>query len=424
MKSKSVLHCTHFASLFRVLLFVPVVIPLLVSGSLAQHVSSKANSLSGAPTEAQIWHLKREERSAPLTDWQTHQSRNFKMMSMLLPAGWQLEVRPGPNFATIDCADNSGRIVVSAASPDKSVGLVVLPADATMDSNSQAFLQRKQTIFRDFKRAFHCTIARPESLVTALSEGAAKIAPGTHAVGQVEPVPGLSAEIPQIVDGANQRGGPHMTAEAGRLRLVGSFEDKPVEMWLVALATHRTEVVEGGTVTYNDLPLAALVYAPPGQLERNDKLLMTVLSSIQIDPEWTRNAQNFVAASYEKINGAYAQVNKIHQQMAQDDANAAAQQAAIRNDTANYRSNVISNVARNRSAALDHSSQQFALYMGDQAIYKDPSTGQRLQMSSGYDHVWASSTGNTDDFILTNSASYDPNGRAGSSGWTQMQLQH
>jgi hypothetical protein len=110
--------------------------------------------------------------------------------------------------------------------------------------------------------------------------------------------------------------------------------------------------------------------------------------------------------------------------MAQDNANATAQQAAIRSDTANYRSNVMSSVARNRSAALDHSSQQFALYMGDQAIYKDPTTGQRVQMSSGYDHVWASTTGNTNDYVMTDSASYDPNGHVGSGRWTQMQMEH
>ena len=89
-----------------------------------------------------------------------------------------------------------------------------------------------------------------------------------------------------------------------------------------------------------------------------------------------------------------------------------------------YRSQVMSNVAANRSAALDHSSQQFALYMGDQAIYKDPSTGQRVQMSSGYDHVWASTTGNGNQYILTDSPSYNPNGNAGSAGWTQMQMEH
>jgi hypothetical protein len=423
MNSTPFVFRNDFARAVRFLLVLSVVFTFLGSESVAQHAPVKAVNTSAGSGDTQVWHLKREERSAPLTDWQTHQSRNFKMMSMLLPTGWQLEVKPGPNFATVDCADTSGRILVSATSPDSTMGLLVLPAEANMSSDSQAFLRRMQSVFQNFKGTFHCTIAPPETLANSLSQGAAKIAPGSHVVGQVEPVPGLSAEIPQIVAAANQRGGSHMTAEAGRLRLQGSFEGKQVEMWLVALATHRTEVVQGGTVTYSDLPLAALIYAPPGQLDKNDKLLMTLLSSLQIDPEWTRNAQYFVAALYQKISGAYAQVDKIHQQMAQDNANAAAQQAAIRNNTANYRSKVMSTVANNRSAALDHSSQQFALYMGDQAIYKDPSTGQRVQMSSGYDHVWASSTGNTDDYILTNSSSYDPNGRAGSSGWTQMQLE-
>ena len=244
-------------------------------------------------------------------------------------------------------------------------------------------------------------------------------------MGQMESVPDLSDQLPQIVSSANQAGPSRITAEAGRLRATGSFEGKQVEMWLVALSTHRTESTpNGGTVTYNDLPLAAILLRPtwPAPIG-SDKLLMTLLSSVQIDPEWTRNAQYFVAALYEKINGAYAQVNRIHQQMAQDNVNASAQQAAIRANTANYRSSVMSSVAHNRSAALDHSSQQFALYMGDQAIYKDPATGQRVQLSSGYDHVWASASGNTNDYILTDSASYDPNGRVGNSGWKQMQIE-
>jgi hypothetical protein len=92
--------------------------------------------------------------------------------------------------------------------------------------------------------------------------------------------------------------------------------------------------------------------------------------------------------------------------MAQDNANAAAQQQAIRTDTANYANKVHSAVAANRSAALDHSFQQFALYMGYQAIYKDPSTGLRIQMSSGYGHVWSS--GNSNEYIMTDSPPSTP----------------
>ena len=400
---------------------VSLIAPVVLSG--AARAQRSETSTGAASPDIHAWHLTREERSAPLTDWQTHQTRTFKMMSMLVPAGWQLDVRPGSNFATIDCADTSGRILISASSPDKSTGILIFPANASMSSNSQLFLQQKQGVMRNFKNAFNCSIEQPKPLAQALAEGASKLIPGAQVMGQMAPVPGLSNEISQIVDGANRQGS-HITAEAGQLRLRGSFQGIESEMWLVALATHRTESVPGGTVTYNDIPLSAVLYAPPGQLDRNFKLLMTVLSSAQIDPDWTRNAQYFVAALYEKINGAYAQVNRIHQQMAQDDANAAAQQSAIRSNTANYRAKVMSSVAQNRSAALDHSTQQFSLYMGDQAIYKDPTTGQRVQMSGNYDHVWASTTGNTTDYVMTDSAAYDPNGRVGSAGWTQMQMEH
>ena len=396
----------------------------LIQGGSSSQAATAAHE-SNSDGDAHTWHLKREERSAPLTDWQTHQTRNFKMMSMLVPVGWDLEVRPGPNFATIDCADTSGRIIVSATSPDKSTGILIIPANASMSLTNPGFLQQKTEIMRNFKRAFNCNIEQTKPLSANLAEGAARLFPEAHAVGQLQPVPGLSSEVQQAASGANQRSNSHIVAEAGRLRLAGTFQGKQVEMWFVALSTVRTEAAPGGgTVTYSDLPLCAAIYAPPGQLDHNDKLLMTLLSSVQIDPDWTRNAQYFVAGLYEKINGAYAQVAKIHQQMSQDNANAAAQQAAIRSDAANYRSKVTSTVAQNRSAALDHSSQQFALYMGDQAVYKDPSTGERVQMSSGYDHVWASTTGNTSEYIMTDSSAYNPNGQAGSAGWSQMQLEN
>lgn len=425
MKSTRILSFCYASPGVRSLLLALVSVTALLGAGSAQPTIARPGVNAAVNADAHTWHLKREERSAPLTDWQTHQTRSFKMMSMLVPVGWQLDVRPGANFATIDCADTSGRIMITATSPDKSTGILVIPASATMSSDSQAFLQQKEGIMRNFKGAFDCRIQRPEPLLTSLSEVAAKTLPGAHEVGSIMPVPGLSEEMSQIVAGANQHGNSHITAEAGRLRLTGSFQGHQEDMWLVALATHRNEATPGGgSVTYNDLPLIAVLYAPPGQLEKNEKLLMTLVSSVQIDPDWTRNAQYFVAGLYEKINGAYAQVNRIRQQMAQDNANAAAQQAAIRSNTANYRSRVMASVAQNRSAALDHSSQQFALYMGDQAIYKNPSTGERVQMSSGYDHVWASTTGDTSDYIMTDSASYDPNGHAGSSGWTQMQMEH
>jgi hypothetical protein len=293
-----------------------------------------------------------------------------------------------------------------------------------MSTNNQNFLRQKEDVMHNFPNAFVCQNEQPMGLAENFQQGVPKLFADAQIVGQMEPVPGLSAELPGIVAAANRNGSSHLTAEAGRIRLKGKFRGTPAEMWLVALATHRTESLPGGPVTYNDLPLLAVLYAPPGELDKNDKLLMTLLSSVQVDQDWIRNSQTFVAAIYQKINGAYATVNRIHQQMQQDNANAATQQHAIQTNSANYANQVHSAVAANRASSLDHSSQQFALYMGDQAIYKDPSSGQNVQLSSQYGHVWASTTGNTNDYILTDSPSYNPNGQAGSAGWTQMELQH
>ena len=106
--------------------------------------------------------------------------------------------------------------------------------------------------------------------------------------------------------------------------------------------------------------------------------------------------------------------------MAADNLNAARQQAAIRQGVQNYSNQVHANVAANRSAALEHSSQQFAMYMGDQALYHDPTTGGTVQLPSGSTHAWASQTGNTNEYILTDSPSYNPNGQVGSGSWSQM----
>jgi len=374
--------------------------------------------------DAHTFHLKLETRSAPLTDYSTGQTRTVKMMSMLVPDGWSIDQGATKNFVTIDCADTSGRIAINAANPEKTMGIFVIPTSASMSTNNQMYLRQKQEVLHNFPNAFDCRLEPPVTLAENFQQGVPKLFPGAQIVGQLEPVPGLSDELPGIVANANRGGNSHLTAEAGRIRIKGDFHGKPSEMWLVALAIHRTESLPGGPVTFNDLPLLAVVFAPPGELDKNDKLLMTLLSSVQVDQELIRNSQFFVAATYQKINGAYATVNRIHQEMQQDNARAAAQQQAIRNNTANYAAGVHSAVAANRAASLDHSSQQFALYMGDQAIYKDPSTGQNVQLSSQYNHVWASTTGNTSDYILTDSPSYNPNGQAGSAGWTEMQMQH
>jgi hypothetical protein len=405
----------------RVFTFFSLVATLAVITCNAQMPGQHTTSAG----DGHVWKLRRVEKAseAPNPVSPQHELKPVRLFSMLLPEGWSSNFKDGPGPP--DCGNNMGRLNIVAASADKSIGVIIVPMQATYWSNNQMANRQRAQMVQTWH--FNCSVTQPKALATTLAEAAAKAAQDSHVVGSMQPVPGLSAELPHIVERANQslaQSGSRMSAEAGRIRVNGTSDGKPVEMWIVAMQTQRTSNGPGGTETITDIPLFAVAYAPAGQLDANDKLLMTVLSSVQIDHEWTTYNQQLISSILQTISNTNATIARIHQQMLQDNANAAAQQAQIRSNAANYASQVRSNVAENRAAALDHTSQQFALYMGDQAIYHDPTSGQNVQLSSSYDHVWASSTGNNNSYILTDSPSYNPNGQAGSGSWTQMQMVH
>ena len=251
----------------------------------------------------------------------------------------------------------------------------------------------------------------------------------------MEPIPGLSDQLASMLEAANrnlaqQAGGsgrpaPRVTAEAGRLHFTNTDKDGTGEGYLYVLQTRRFDPLpSGGQLITTDYPMQYITGAPQGQLAALEPMFKAMVGSIQIDPEYLAESAQ-VSANLLRIRELTKQrLQQIANNIAADNAHAAAQQAAIRAGVQSYRNQVYSNVAANRSAALEHSSQQFSLYMGDQAIYKDSATGQSVQLPSGADHVWASTTGNTNDYILTNSPSYDPNGQVGNSSWSQLQLQH
>ncbi|MEO6965107.1 MAG: hypothetical protein ABI076_04320, partial [Acidobacteriaceae bacterium] len=375
-----------------------------------------------------VWHMKRVEQTAPLDDPQTGQSRQYRGLSMLIPTDWTWTAGSLQGDPATDCAFNYGRISARVVSADHKSQLLISHGQATFWSSNRSALQQRAAFSQQWKLA-PCTIEQPKTIAQVFETLVPHLMKNGHAVGQLEPVPGLSEELPKAVEKANQqlgRSGSHLEAEAGRLRIAGDLADgSPGEAWLIALETHRFDPAPGGgSVEITDIPMFVMMVAPAGKLDSQEKMYSAMLDSVQIAPEWTENWAVFGTKLMSIVHGAQNRVAQIQMQMAQDNANAAAQQAQIRNGTQQYRNKVYSSVANNRAAALDHSSQQFALHMGDQAIYSDPATGQRVQMSNQYGHAWASTTGNTNEYILTDSPSYDPNGHAGSGSWTQMQQEH
>ena len=99
--------------------------------------------------------------------------------------------------------------------------------------------------FPVLKSAFSCSIEQPRSLAEALPQGAARTVPDAHVVGQVEPSQESAPRFLRLFLVQNQHGVSHITAEAARPHLTGTFPGHAAELWLVVLATHPTDSVPG-----------------------------------------------------------------------------------------------------------------------------------------------------------------------------------
>ena len=215
---------------------------------------------------------------------------------------------------------------------------------------------------------------------------------------------------------------PTLQVEAGRIPTRTTEATGPADGYFAAMQVIRTETLpNGATLQTIDLPMQVASFTPAGKYAASESMFTAMLDSVVIDPDYQGQCAQ-VAANRMQIQQITRQkLNQIYANIAADNANAFRQQQAIRAGVQNYSNQVHNSVAANRSAAFEHSNQQFALSMNDQAIYKDPSTGQRVQMSNQYSHAWASTTGNTNEYILTDSPSFNPNGQVGSGSWKQLQ---
>jgi hypothetical protein len=389
---------------------------------------------SGAPQQAgHVWHMKKVEvktgvgwDAQPMWGIQAEPQRQMVAMTMLIPADWSFNggaITPSPN----DCNFTNGRLGFFTTSSDKKTGMVSMPLPVSMWSNNQQILQAVQMDNQKYGQMQKCKVEQPGPLASKMAQIAQLFGKGVSLVGAMEPIPGVSDSLAASTQRANQQlaqqGGAmssQITAEAGRVKM--RSDQKPnTDLYLEVVQVVRTDRMANGlSVTTIDYPFHVVTFAPEGQYAGMEAQFAAMLDSVSVSPEYVGICERLAAGEQSIKRQMKAKISQIESQMAADNLNAARQQAAIRAGVQNYSNQVHANVAANRSAALEHSSQQFAMHMGDQALYHDSATGQNVQLSNQYGHAWASTTGNTNEYILTDSPSYNPNGQVGSGSWTQM----
>ncbi len=381
-----------------------------------------------ASGKGNTWHMKRVAfkqdttlDAMPRWGLQGHPGHVVDALSMLIPQDWTFKANN--NTGPYDCNMSSGRILALATSADKGSGVAIVPGRASIWSSDRNLLQSIQQTNQRYRGQVNCMIQQPQPLASVIASIVTALSKELRVTGPMEPAPGMSDKLAAVLDQANRnlsQQGAHVEATAGRVPIEGAEEGVPNKGYFTVLQVVRTERLQtGATVVTTDYPIQVGAFAPPGKYEAMEPMFNAMLDSVSINPEYAAQSAQATANVLEIQRQTAQNLQRIQSQMAADNANASRQQAAIRAGVQSYANQVHSSVVANRSAALDHSSQQFALHMGDQAIYKDPGTGARVQMSNQYSHAWASGDGT--DYILTDSAGYNPNGQVGSGGWTQMQ---
>jgi hypothetical protein len=128
----------------------------------------------------------------------------------------------------------------------------------------------------------------------------------------------------------------------------------------------------------------------------------------QIDEAWNQRVIRDMQSNFQRMQEAsnrqfqamtqhYAEVNQnlLARSRAADAQRAAGTAAAMRADS-------------NTQAAIDHAAQRTVQYSLDRQTFINPSTGQKIEASSEYNHQWLSSDGST--LIQTQDHTLDPNG--------------
>ena len=147
---------------------------------------------------------------------------------------------------------------------------------------------------------------------------------------------------------------------------------------------------------------ATLVFgmsAPRGELAGRERFFNMLLSTVQVNPDWERRVAQVIA----NLNA--------------QDSKGAMDRAAINRQAGQAISGMIKQGYEERSKRMDRSFAQFDNYIRGVQDYRDPRSGQVVQLSNQYGHAWSNGSG---EYVLSDQAGFNPNS-ALKGNWTELQ---
>ena len=213
------------------------------------------------------------------------------------------------------------------------------------------------------------------------------------------------AEMPELAAALRAQsaaGGNYLPTEitAGRVRVEYELDGQPIEEDFYCALT-KIFLPGGNMVIWNADQLGAM-RAAQGQLDDQARILQTMVSSIRLNPQWLNRYQQLVEALTAYQNRQIANAGVLSRIISQTHAEITeSRQQAY----------------EQRQATMDRISDSYSQYIRGVDEYRNPDTGTRVELPSGYSHAWR---GLNDEYIVTDNPNFNPNVEL-NGNWTALE---
>jgi len=356
---------------------------------------------------------------------------NMNALSMAIPDGWKFA---GTVARSSGCHYSGPSLKYTAQGPDGVTGFAFMPGMAwhytTNISKQQVWLAMKCPVVEiqtaaDFLVAIAVPMMHPNAKILSVGP---LLPAGTAALAQQ-----LASARQQNAAMAARYGQPpqKLVLDGARIWIEytsnGHVVDEMITSVIDCTEAHFNAMFNHPA--YSDRNCTSrsefITRAPKGQLDAYMKSpgYTNIQSTLHMNPAWQQRLQ---ADQQAEFNAAQAASDKAFQDMMHTGKLAGDQRIMdAKAFQAQQKAGTDAAMARDRETqqGIDNAAHQTALYAADRGDFVNPSTGQKIEASSAYNHQWISSDGNS--LIQTNDHTLDPNGRVQiDQSWTELVPTH
>jgi hypothetical protein len=336
-------------------------------------------------------------------------------LSLLIPTDWKFESQVTYGKA-VGCKADLVRMNFRATSPDGKYAIELFPGRTWQWSDDQNAVRMMQMSNQQTAQygGKGCDIQPPmragdfvqRQVVPAFRRGARVM--GVERIPDVEQMVGQ--QIRQYEQQAAQAGlRMRISGDVGKVRLEHALAGQPAEEWITALTfasgtmgpSYNMATGGMGQTTYYTCG-AELIFglrAPKGELDAKDKFFMMVLSTVKVDPQWQ------------------ARVNQVMGNISAAETKGAADRSKIIAQNGRDISKIINDTYESSSKSHDRAMEGWSQYMRGVETYRNPSTGETVELDNKYGNAWAGSNG---QYIVSDQAGLDPN-TMNMGSWTRLE---